>query len=320
MRAKLTVSALGVHGGFAGSNGGNPGRRGDVKGWSAASARGNLRFLRSIDVENLPRLGIAFTLTIGQLCGPREWHDLKRGLVRFLVRRGVLHWHCVTEWQERGHPHLHGCAMLGPDTDPMIMQAIYDHWLDATAHLGTSERAQNVKLIHGAQGWFQYTAKHASRGFAHYQRMAGALPPGWDKTGRMWSCSRQWPRLSDGFDVSRESFYHLRRHVDRFAMAQARTELANARRFCDVRAARNAKRRIRFLKLLRKSFGKGRSASETRGLNEWVSYQTVLRLVDLSMSAPSRWTMEREPDGSRVYSSKKFSVRVAVPPSELRDF
>jgi hypothetical protein len=314
MRATISLGPLGVNGGFAGGNGGRVGVRGDVTGWSASSARSNLRFLRSVQVDQLPKHGVAFTLTIGDLCSSDEYGALKTKLTRFFQRRlRVEHWHMVTEWQERGHPHLHGCIMLGPNTPKSVLSDLFEFWLEITAHLGTSPRAQNVKMITGAKGWFQYTAKHASRGFAHYQRMADSMPEGWDKTGRMWSRSKNWPVQVDKIALTREAFFELRRCVDRFARSEVISELRKARRFSDRKMIAIALARLRHLRRLRGAYGAGRSASECRGINEWVSSDTVERLVDHAMKKPSRWQAERVDDGHQRFTTDRFRIDVVKP-------
>jgi hypothetical protein len=316
MRATVTIGRLGVNGGFPGGNGGAGGLRGEVTGWSASSVRSNLRFLRSVEVDQLPQHGLAFTLTIGDLCTSSEWKSLKDGLVRFMRRKLVAeHWHHVTEWQERGHPHLHGCMFFSHLTPITAISDLYDYWLGVTAHLGTSARAQHVKMLKGPVGWFQYSGKHASRGFAHYQRQADQMPEGWQNTGRMWGRSASWPVLSEKISLDPASFYNLRRFVDRWSRAQARSDLRAAQAFGDERSIKRVKGRLRFLALQRKSFGKGRSLSETRGLNEWVPADVVSDMVALAQRESAIFKKRDLNNGTVELASKNHKF-ILVPTAD----
>lgn len=295
MRAKIVLSPLGFNGGFAGCNKGAHGVRGKVTGWSVSSARSNMRFLRSVVVESLPEYGLGFTFTVKDCPSSEEWGKIKASLVKFLDRSGCACWHHVTEWQERGVPHLHGVAFWS-NPEYAVNIRLTQQWLGRTRALGTDERAQQVIPIHGVAGWFQYMSKHASRGYAHYQRMADHMPDGWEKTGRMWARSRKgWETQTEGHSVTRREFYELRRLQDRLARARALDTLKRSRE--GSRKWREARRSLRFLKKNRKSFGKGRSASETRGLNEWAGLATSRQLISAALlvaSTKSDWEISDE--------------------------
>lgn len=166
----INISPSGVSGGFSGGNGGEHGERQSISGWTAQSASGNTRFLRSVCVDQLPEFGLACTLTIRDLPSSSEWTTLRKSLSRYLTRSlGCVCWHMVTEWAVARRPRLY-VAVFWFEHDVGLVGKIRRWWLKATRKYGTAERAQKIKYITLAAGWFTYTAKHASRGMTHYQR------------------------------------------------------------------------------------------------------------------------------------------------------
>lgn len=277
---KVKVCPLGVSGGAIGGNGGEHGKRQKINGWSLQSARGNTRFLRSVLVDQLPPFGLAFTFTIRDMPTPQQWAKLKLKLVRALRQRfGSICWHMVTEWTKEGRPHLHGCAFW-IETHADICWDLEDAWLAFTKNYGTSERAQLVKIIRGADGWFIYMAKHAARGLAHYQRQADSLPPEWQaQTGRVWGRGGLWPTDVQENELTPAEFFMFRRLTDSFASSEARTELKRALRYGKAKQITAARKRLVFLKKLRTAFGKGEVASSTRGISQWVSAEVSGKLL-----------------------------------------
>lgn len=267
----IKMGPLGVSGGIPGGNGGQPGKRERVNGWSRQSARGNTRFLRSVCDDQLPDYGLAFTFTVRDAPTPDQWAKLKKKVVRAMSERlGCVCWHMVTEWTKQGRPHLHGCAFW-LDFSTAYYRDLMGAWLKYSAEFGTLNRGQMVKQIDGSAGWFMYMAKHASRGMGHYQREADNLPPEWKlKTGRVWSRGGRWPTRLEENDLTYAEFYLFRRLLDRHVRSEARTKLQKALKYGDPKQIAGARKRLVFLKLLRKSFGGGHRVSATRGINQWV--------------------------------------------------
>lgn len=246
------------------------GQRGTIGGWSLAATRRNTEFLRSVDVSRLSGAGVALTLTLRD-CPPtsEDWHRIRRAWIERIRRQGMVRLHWVTEWQRRGVPHLH-CAVWWPDAywiGPAVQA-----WLDVAAPYGAGIRGQHGRPIDGAVGWFQYLAKHASRGVKHYQRSKEGMPEEWkERTGRVWGHVGEWPTQKP-VEISMEGregdggWYVFRRLVKRWRLA-------------DARAAGDWKRLAygrRILKL-------PRARSETRPMSEWISKsQTRLMLEHLA--------------------------------------
>lgn len=282
----INLSPLGVSGGIPGGNGGQHGERQKINGWSLQSARGNTRFLRSVVVDQLPEYGLAFTFTVRDLPTPQQWSRLKKQIVRALTERyGCVCWHMVTEWTKAGRPHLHGCAFWFEFE--MHYHRLGNAWLHYSAEFGTLNRGQLIKQIDGADGWFIYMAKHAARGLGHYQRQADAMPPEWrSQTGRVWSQGGRWPTKTEVNEVTLAEFYRFRRMIDRVARAEAKAGLNRALRYGDKNNAAALRKRLIFLRKLRKAFGGGSKASATRGINQWVSGEVSGKLL--------RWSIEHE--------------------------
>jgi len=248
----------------------SPPKRGKVIGWSPAAARRNVRFLYGIRADELSGHGFAVTLTLRDCpTSHDEWHALRIAYMHRLRRMGMIRSHWVTEWQRRGVPHLH-LAVWFPDPETSdqasaIVAGLTRHWLEAgAADLGSQERGQHVARIDGAVGWFQYVSKHAARGAKHYQRDPEALPQQWEKTGRLWGHTGDWPR-DDAmkFDVSKPAFFAFRRIVQRWRLADARASGDRGR----IRAAR------RMLQASKRTIG------EVRGVSEWVPMEMQTRIV-----------------------------------------
>lgn len=209
----------------------NPIPRTECKGWTDGATRRNREWLYSVDGDKLDGTPVAITLTLKDAPASHdEWQRLRDRLFKRLARMGLLRLHWVTEWTRRGLPHLHAAAYFGGDLSPLqtaqLGHAIRTAWLDLTAHLGTQYKAQHVVPITDAGGWFQYVAKHAARGVKHYQRQRDTLPPGWQKTGRVWGHLGDWPTSCMTFDVDHAASFKLRRLVRGYAVADARARRA----------------------------------------------------------------------------------------------
>jgi hypothetical protein len=241
--ANITIHHSGVKAALSNVNPKGGGLRGEVMGWSAGSARRCDLFLRSVVFERIERdglLGYAVTLTLAR-CPPayRHWQQMRKAFLDRLRRAGVRLVHHVTEWQMRGRfnsdpvPHLH-CVVFFPSggaprwkdysgwVECIGADALKLHWLDVSDDFGPMMVGQHVELIHDIRGWFRYLSKHAARSIAHVQRQIGKMPKGWEKTGRLWGKSGQWPVFEFQGRITTEAFFALRRFCHRYQIADAR--------------------------------------------------------------------------------------------------
>lgn len=211
-----------------------PPEKTEVKGWTVGAAIRNRDFLMSVDVGKLnpdsKLFGAALTLTVRD-CPPsaEDWQKL---LIRWIDRQrdgGMVRLHWCVEMQRRGVPHLH-CAIWFPrlfrisgKDMPGAAAALYavQDWLELTEAYRTSGKGQDCREISNAAGWFEYLAKHASRGTAHYQRIREALPEGWQKTGRLWGKRGDWP-VDEPLEVTlnEHQAFKLRRYVQRYYLSR----------------------------------------------------------------------------------------------------
>ena len=275
--------------------------RGNVDGWSNKACARNASFLRSVDETHLTGIGAALTLTL--LTCPKthdEWHRLRLNIIEFMRRRGLIRCHWVVEWQRRGVPHLHIAAYFDHGTDAMayalVMQEIIDHWLKIAAPFGARSRGQTAKTIFDAVGWFQYSAKHASRGVAHYQRSPDCQPAHWEKTGRVWGKCGEWPTCDpERLEVSNRAFWAFRRIARAWRLADARS--------APQRTEKERKARLRRIKSARRSLRcTHRDKSDVRGVSEWIPGQMQTQIVDHLASS-----------GYRIRPAEKPTVRMLAP-------
>jgi len=280
--AIVTVTPNGINGGFGGGNK-SPKERGELKGWSAGSARRNMRFLQSVQTSELDGVGLAITLTVKDCPASHdEWSTLRDSFVKFLQRRKLIRLHWVTEWQSRGAPHFHMSAYFPEEyvqSNPLLLHEIMHQWLDLTAHLGTLPRGQHFAEIDGGAGWQKYVSKHASRGYAHYQREQSTIPKGWEKTGRLWGKSGTWPTDQAKVFMDDKSFHRLRRMMRRYLIAEAQQARQQAQGYKDQRKHREARQRVSYLRgMLKRS---NRKISEVRGISEWVPDEISKAMINL---------------------------------------
>ncbi|MDW3810875.1 hypothetical protein [Klebsiella pneumoniae] len=137
-----------------------------------------------VHVPDLTGAAVAFTLTIRD-CPPssEDWKILRENFIKRLRRAGMVRLHWLTEWQQRGVPHLHGSPIF-----LMLTNLHCNLELIAVAEkYGCNMRSQHVVPITDMQGWFMYLAKHAGRSETHYQRNPEFVPAGWAKTGRVFT-------------------------------------------------------------------------------------------------------------------------------------
>lgn len=251
---------------------GNPaptgGPRGRITGWSAAAVRRHKRWLYSVEAPQLDGQGDAVTLTL-QACPASEddWRRCVAALFEALRRAGMTRWHWVVEWQRRGVPHLH-LAVYGPEGSGLSRPGYVTvgAWLRIAAEFGPHPVAQFVTPISGPVGWLKYLSKHASRGVAHYQRQG--KPEGWETTGRLWGYGGAWP-LAEPLEgrLSTQEMWRVRRMVQRYAIAQARSA-ALRYRHSDAKKSAAAWDSVGWLRQMRKC--PDRALSSVRGISEWV--------------------------------------------------
>lgn len=253
-------------------------QRGEVKGWTAATVRRHQRWLWSIDSEKLAPEGVygfALTLTIRDLPeNAAEFQRVRENFVRSLKFRGLVRLHWVIEWQRRGVPHIHAAAYF----DARLADPKY-RTVDRPEHLGqfaevlwtVAARAyrpalhgQDSKPIDGAVGWLQYLSKHAARGVKHYQRQG--MPEGWEKSGRLWGYSGEWPREEPTrWDISTRAFWRYRRLYRSWTLADAR--------------ASGDPKRIAYARRMLKCNEHRRSA--VRGVSGWMPEAVTHQLIAL---------------------------------------
>lgn len=245
-----------------------PAKRGEVTGWTSATARRNTKFLYSVDIEQLSGFGYAFTLTLPACPSTSEdWQRLRKYFFERLKRAvKLLRLHWVTEWTRRGVPHLHGVVYVEEELkqDGLIIAKVWER-LTFDRDIFVSLSAQDVKPIKTVRGWLEYLAKHASRGIQHYQRQG--KPAGWEKTGRVWGHVGHWPTVTP-VEVSlapREAF-RLRRLADAYLISKARS--------------RGDKARLNYLRQ-RRRISTERWESSTRGISDWIPEQVSLGLLTL---------------------------------------
>jgi hypothetical protein len=157
------------------------------------------------------------------------------------------------------------------------------HWLDLTQHLRTTAKAQHIKAMHAHHGWIWYVSKHASRGADHYQRQRHELPPGWQKSGRLWGKGGDWPTSVHKADADPRTWFRLRRALRRYGLAQARSQLARGLAYGNRHQVESALRALAY----HRGFGRSdaetpaekRKWSELRGSNVAIPLHASARLI-----------------------------------------
>lgn len=243
-------------------------KRGQVLGWTAATARRQVNWLRAIDATALSGQGYAVTLTLRNCPDTAaDFHRYRRAWLMRLERMGAVRTHWVIEWTARGVPHLHAAVYFEERLRQPAMLAV--HWMLAVGSENeVGLQGQDVKEISGALGWLKYLSKHAGRGAAHYQRRGH--PEGWDRTGRMWGHTGDWPEIEpiEIPGLSNQDFYRLRRIARAWAVADAR-KIGDFKRMTYLRRA-----------------GRPDNERESRfqGVSEWIPEATALRLFEFLSS------------------------------------
>lgn len=236
-------------------------KRGTTKGWTHRASRGNRKFLWSVKADQLTGAGFAVTLTVRD-CPPSsaEWAALRQAWMDRLKRRGLHRLHWITEWQRRGHPHIHAAVWMPEGFEGVSMAR---HWLEVARQYRPGPLGQDVRPITGQVGWFEYLAKHATRAVSNYQRSPENVPAGWQKTGRVWGHVGDWPTEEETeITLNHAGFYRLRRLILRHAIAKAR-EKGDLYRVGYLRRYLRADEEI----------------SRCRGTGEWIPQAVQLQMV-----------------------------------------
>lgn len=277
--ATLTVHPNGVSAGFGGGND-SPVKRSVVTGWSQSSARRNTKFLQSVDLNDLFGVGVSITLTVGIVPPTHEhWRKICRAFEMRMSRAGFLRYHWVVEWTRRGHPHLHGVLFFETSlASASLLHRIETAWLDVSKEYGTSSRGQHIVPIDGLLGWLQYTAKHAARGAYHYQRERSKIPDGWQKTGRMWGKSGDWPVCEDKAELTPSAFFMFRRLMRSYLISDL---------FARARGPLSKSERKRLVYLRRSLKINDLSKSSVRPLAEWCPLDVSQEMLSFVHSATS---------------------------------
>lgn len=252
----------------SGIGGGNPSpkKRSTIKGWSAAAVRRHTAWLYSVDAGRLDGVGVAYTLTMRDTPpSADEFHALRRAFIMRLERHGATRIHWVVEWQRRGTPHLH-MAVYYPESSTVSLEdyaarAIFA-WTAMAEEYVARREAQWFSPVHAAEGWLKYLSKHASRGVRHYQRWGH--PEGWDRTGRLWGHTGEWPTDAPMvFDMDPAAYARFRRLVRSWRVADAR--------------ASGDPQRIRYARRMLKC--NDRRLSTVRGVSDWIPDEVAAQLI-----------------------------------------
>lgn len=242
-----------------------PGRRGEVKGWSAAAARRHVKFLQGVDVGALDGVGYAVTLTLREIPeSATEWSRMRDVWLKRMGRLGMVRVHWVTEWQKRGAPHLHAAVYFPERLTATGRLDLIRSWLAIAGDHGAQVWGQRVEELTDAAAWGRYCAKHSARSSSHAQRQG--MPPGWTKSGRLWGQGGAWPRRELTFAVDMAAFHQLRRLTRSWRIADARQEREPATR---------RRREI----LARRCLSRSTRGSAVWGMREWVPEHVTLAMV-----------------------------------------
>ena len=215
------------------------------KGWTFAVARRNSQYLQQIDFEKVKGTPYAVTLTLPvwqmKQVTPAALHRLIDVMLKYLRRRGMLHFHWIIEFTARRMPHIHMTIWMDNEyeewdrhlreyvkrdnNEARVVANVVAKWLQVTSDKGlyASARSQDVQLIDGNEAWLAYIAKHGIRGVKHYQRALDNMPDEWrDGAGAMWGHDRELPLAEDyTHPMDMRSFHQLRREIRKWCCARA---------------------------------------------------------------------------------------------------
>jgi len=284
----ITVYPSGTTAGSGGASHHTPEeKRGEVVGWSKASARRHKAFLQSVDPAALVGVLYSFTLTVRDTpATAQEWADLRHAWLTRLRTRvpagraaspsdepsaldvpgekqqlELLLFHWVTEWQKRGTPHTHGALVWSRALTTRERAWVRRSWMEVAKPYRATWAAQDVSETLSAGSWARYVAKHSARSAGHYQR--SLMPAGWKASGRLWGASRGWPVRSEQWSIDWAGYHQYRRLVRSWRIADARKERDPETRRRRISSARQ---------MLKASEG---WAGRVRGVGEWPAEATT---------------------------------------------
>ena len=191
-----------------------PGERTAVKGWTPAAASRNRNALAAIDFEamlkgRIDQVAFSLTLTVGDIPTAADWILYRQQFIQYLrnhLEKGFAY-HWVVEWQERGAPHLH--LMIFTTKQRFKTLDCVGAWLRISASCRPLSIGQRLVKLYNNKGWTRYLASHGGRSVRHYQRRAGFLPPGWDKSGRLWGKGGRWVKFPEVKFVTFSSYQRI---------------------------------------------------------------------------------------------------------------
>lgn len=220
------------------------------RGWTTAATRNLTNWLMKLDFTHVPGTPYAMTLTIPAShmdhVSSQQLHRMLGTWIRTAKRyRGLLHYYWLIEFTAQGTPHIHmtvwctqtrqaynrhtrryDAVLLPPYITQLVM---VDDWLTICdhEHIPARAEAQDVRPVDNTpEAWLAYTAKHSTRGVAHYQRRLDNMPPDWrEHPGAMWGHDRnigdyQADWLETGMDM--HAFWKTRRLIRQQLERQAR--------------------------------------------------------------------------------------------------
>lgn len=236
------------------------------RGWTMAVARRNAQFLQRIDFGKIEGRPYAITLTAPvdamSLITPDMMHRWIDTMLKYLRRRGLIHFHWVIEFTANHMPHIHMTVWMAAKCDiwnpyrrcheirendlATVTAYTIMKWLNIThaEDINTSSRSQDVQNVDGNEAWLAYVAKHTQRGVRHYQRALNSMPENWkDTPGAMWGHSRDIPIIADAiYPMSMRAFHQFRREIRKWCSAQASCISDPKRRARAIRQARRMNR------------------------------------------------------------------------------
>lgn len=226
-----------------------PPKRTANKGWTKHAALRNRKFLYSVNATRLTGFPYAVTHTVADCPpSPEIWAYWVTQYFRYIGRNWPLvRWHCVTEMQLRGVPHLHAILYFlgrggvwsgsperaaltqpGAARDGIILgrdiptpHQLIEIWAHIACLGGPQPWAQDVKQLEPncIPRFVGYLDKHASRGVNNAQRNPENMPDSWEgRSCRVWRKGGDWPIetpiLVHG--LTKEQDYQIRRVFCRY--------------------------------------------------------------------------------------------------------
>jgi hypothetical protein len=198
------------------------GRRGQVRGWSAASRRRMLFAVGSLDfagfVERHGGRWVSMTLTYHlDDPGPDRFALDRYNFIKRLSRRqGYERWIWKVEFQRRGMVHMHLCVWVPSNTARYLADLrrwTWNNWEAVTGgHNGVDVRWSK------AADFARYLAADWSADAKGYQYR---VPDSWDKVGRWWGITGIYGAWATR-RLTRAEFFTVHRVMRRYRRSQVR--------------------------------------------------------------------------------------------------